>query len=190
LFKIFPSLRGERNSTKQSYDTENRIASPYRARNDGSSRKEIHTMDDMEEMEERHSAIIECPHCHVKVLPMQNNICPSCRRDISDTRDTDPDQVSLTILESEDLPSFCYSCNLFTERTVRISGDGDSRLSLFPRNEVDTSNVIIFLPQCESCSDKGMPEPLDVDYEYQKMTFVVHKGFRDRVFEFREHSQE
>jgi hypothetical protein len=141
----------------------------------------------MDDMEEGPSAIIECPHCHVKVLPMANNICPACRNDISDTSDTDPDQVSLTIHESEKLPSFCYSCNLYTERIVRVSGDKESDLqSLLPRKEVDTSNVIIFLPQCDKCSEEGAPEPLDVDYEYQKMTFVVHKGFRERVFQLRQ----
>jgi hypothetical protein len=141
----------------------------------------------MDEIEERPSAIIECPHCHVKVLPMANNICPACREDISDNRDTNPDQVSLTIHESEDLPSFCYSCNLYTDRTIKVSGDGDSALaSFFSKNEVDTSNVIIYLPQCDRCAEAGEPEPLDVDYEYQKMTFVVHKGFRDRVFQLRE----
>lgn len=145
----------------------------------------------MEDMEEKKPAVIECPHCHVKILPTANNICPACRRAIADAEDTDPDQASLTIHESEELPSFCYSCNQFTERTVKISGDTDSGLaSLFSKNEVDTSNVVIYLPQCDGCSDNGAPEPLDVDYEYQKMIFVVHKGFRERVFQFRQtHSQ-
>ena len=144
-------------------------------------------MDESEEMEERSSAVIECPHCHVKVLPTANDICPACRKDISDTQGVDPNQVSLTLHESEELPSFCYSCNLYTERTVRISGDGETGLpSLFPKPEVDTSNVIIYLPQCEVCGERNDPEPLDVDYEYQKMTFVVHKGFRERVFQVRE----
>lgn len=140
----------------------------------------------MDEMEERPSAIIECPHCHVKVLPNANNICPACRKNVLDTQDVDPNQVSLTIHESEDLPSFCYSCNLYTDRTVKISGDGESALpSLFPQPEVDTSNVIIYLPQCDRCAEAGEPEPINVDYEYQKMTFVVHNGFRERVFQLR-----
>ena len=145
----------------------------------------------MDVMEERPSAIIECPHCHVKVLPTANNVCPACRRNIADPQDADPEHVSLTIHESEELPSFCYLCNQYTERTLRISGDEGTRpTSLFSRNEVDTSNVIIHLPQCEGCGELNDPEPLHVDYEYQKMTFVVHKGFRERVFALRESRSE
>ncbi len=142
----------------------------------------------MDEIEERHSMIIECPHCHVKVLPTANNLCPACRRDISDPSDTDPNQVALTIHESEELPSFCFSCNLYTDRTIRVSGDKGSDFdSLFKTSDVDTSNVVIDLPQCDKCGEEiGEPEPVHVDYEYQKMTLVVHRGFRDRVFELRE----
>ena len=145
----------------------------------------------MDEMEEIHSAVIECPHCHVNVLPTVNNICPACRRDISDPRDTNPNQVALVIHESEDLPSYCYLCDRYTKRTVRVSGDeGIQEPSLLPtQDRVDTSDVIIYLPQCDSCADLEDPEPIEVDYEYQKMTFVVHKGFHERVLRFRdEHS--
>jgi hypothetical protein len=139
-------------------------------------------------MEEHLSAIIECPHCHVKVLPMANNICPACRMSISDLTGVDPDQVSLTFRESEELPAFCYSCNQYTERTIRVSGDKESDIgSMFAPSDVDTSNVVIHLPQCDNCADQfGEPEPVDVDYECQKMTLAVHRGFRERVFELRE----
>jgi hypothetical protein len=145
-------------------------------------------MDDMEDMEERTSAIIECPHCHVKVLPTSNNICPACRKDIASPEGVDPDEVSLTIHEAEELPPLCYSCNQYTDRTIRVSGDKESELgSFFSPTDVGTSNVVIFLPQCEGCGDEfGEPELVNVDYEYQKMTLVVHRGFRERVFELRE----
>jgi hypothetical protein len=147
-------------------------------------------MDDMENnTEERHSLIVECPHCHTRVLPKANNICPACRNDMSDLEGVDPNQVSLSIHESEELPSFCYSCNMYTERYVRVSGDKESDLEalLFGRRAPeDTSNVIMNLPQCEQCGEIDEPEPVDVDYEHQKMTFVVHRGFRERVFQLRE----
>ncbi len=38
--------------------------------------------------------IVECPHCHTRVLPKVDNICPACRRNILDTQDVDPDMVS------------------------------------------------------------------------------------------------
>lgn len=139
-------------------------------------------------MEEGQPAIIECPHCHVKVLPTANNICPACRMNISDLSGVDPNLVSLTIRESEELPAFCFSCDQYTERTIRVSGEKESDFgSLFAPSDVDTSNVVIYLPQCDTCADQfGEPEPIHVDYEYQKMTLAVHRGFRERVFELRE----
>jgi hypothetical protein len=46
--------------------------------------------------------------------------------------------------------------------------------------------VVIFLPQCEFCAEVEDPEPVEVDYENQTMTFVVHAGFRERIIQFRE----
>ena len=139
--------------------------------------------------EEKPSLNLECPHCHTRVLPKANNICPACGDDISDLEGADSNQVSLSIHESEELPSFCYSCNAYTERYVRLSGDKESDLEAFifgQRDPKDTSNVIINLPQCEQCSELDEPEPVEVDYEHQKMTFVVHRGFKERVFQLRE----
>jgi len=146
-------------------------------------------MDDMENnKEERPSLIVECPHCHTRVVPKANNICPACRNNMLELQGVNPNQVSLSIHESEELPSFCYSCNTYTERYVRVSADKESDLEvlLFGRSLPEaTSNVIINLPQCEQCGEMDEPEPVDVDYDHQKMTFVVHRGFRERVFQLR-----
>jgi hypothetical protein len=150
---------------------------------DAGHRKEILQMNDMEE---KPSLIVECPHCHKKVIPKGNNNCPSCREDMSDQEGVDLNQTSFTIHESEELPSFCYSCNMYTERQIRISGDKESDLEkmLFgPSSPEDTSNVIIYLPQCEVCSELNEPELVEVDYEHQTMTIVVHRGFRERVLQ-------
>ena len=145
--------------------------------------------DNTEDMEERSSLIVECPHCHVRVLPRANNICPACRNDMSDLQDVDLNQVSLTIRESEELPSLCYSCNHYTERRIRVSGDKESDLekALFGQASPEkTTNVIIYLPQCEECAEWKEPERISVDYEHQAITIVVHKGFRDRVLQLRD----
>ncbi len=55
--------------------------------------------------------IVECPHCHTRVLPKADNICPACRENILDTHDVDPNMVSLSVRESQDLPPYCYRCN-------------------------------------------------------------------------------
>jgi hypothetical protein len=143
----------------------------------------------MEDTEEKPSLIVECPHCHKKVVPKANNRCPACQEDMSDLEGVDPNQISLAIFESEELPSFCYSCNRYTERQIRISADPESDLekllfgSVRPEN---TSNVIVHLPQCEVCSELNQPEIVEVDYEHQSITLMVHKGFRERAFQLRD----
>ncbi|HND50375.1 MAG TPA: hypothetical protein PLL95_17535 [Anaerolineales bacterium] len=142
-----------------------------------------------EEQEKNNSIFVECPHCHTKVMPHADNTCPACQGDLSDLSDVDPNKVTFMIHESEELPFYCYSCNQYTEQEVRISGDQESILSKFFMGNVspeETSNVVILLPICEICAEKEDPEPTEVDYEKQTMTFVVHTGFRDRVIQIRE----
>jgi len=139
--------------------------------------------------EEKPSIFVECPHCYTKILPLADNTCPACQGVLSDMAGVDPNRVPLMIHESEDLPLYCYLCNQYTEQEVRVSGDQESVLSKFFMGNVspeETSNVVIFLPQCESCAETEDPEPVEVDYDMQTMTFAVHAGFRDRVIQFRE----
>ena len=150
-------------------------------------------MDEMlennEGSDEKASLFVECPHCYTKIIPLANNICPACQGDISNLTGVDSNKVALLIYESEELPTYCYSCNQYTEQEVRVSGDQESILSKFLTGDISpeqTSNVVIFIPQCESCAEIEDPEPIEVDYERQTMTFVVHRGFRDHTIQFRE----
>ena len=143
----------------------------------------------MSESDFNKSIMIVCPHCHTRVLPKADNTCPACQSDLSDLEDVDPNLIVLAIHELEELPTFCYSCNRYTERLVRVSGDRRSIIKDAIFGHVapeDTSNVIIYLPQCEECGDRGGPEPIDVDYENQTMSFLVQKQFRERVIQARE----
>ncbi len=138
--------------------------------------------------------IAECPHCHTRVLPKADNICPACRENILDTHDVDPNMVSLSVRESQDLPPYCYRCNSYTERFVQIEGDPEPAWEKIVRvlgsvlvppwkrqTDEGTTNVFIKLPQCETCAGLEDPTPLYVDYDEQSMTFIVHRGFRERV---------
>ena len=110
---------------------------------------------------------------------------------MTDLEDVDPNRVPLVLHESEELPSYCFSCSRYTERKVRVSGDNESILEKFFFGEAAperTTNVIIFLPQCEQCGELEEPEPTAVDYDRQTMTFAVHTGFRDRVLQLRENA--
>ncbi len=135
---------------------------------------------------------VECPHCYTRVLPMENNICPACKKNMSDTHDVNTELVSLTVRESDDLPPYCYLCNSYTDRYVKVVGDQGTALDsslgavvslLVPTRKIEenTSNVFVRLPQCEVCTEREEPSPLYVDYDHQTMTFIVHKGFRERV---------
>jgi len=78
---------------------------------------------------------------------------------------------------------------MYTERQIRTSADEESNLEIMlfgPSAPEDTSNVIIYLPQCEVCSELNEPEIVEVDYDHQTMTIVVHRGFRERVLQLRE----
>jgi hypothetical protein len=147
-------------------------------------------LEDTGEIEEKKPLIVECPHCHVKVLPKADNICPACQNNMSDLQDVDPNQVSLVIHESEELPSFCYSCNRYTERIIRLSADEESGLetAIFGRPlPENTTNIIIYLPECEDCAELNIaPVTTGADYDHQAITLVVHKGFRDHVLQLRD----
>lgn len=135
------------------------------------------------------SIFMECPHCYTKILPLADNTCPACQGDLSSLAGVNPNKVSFLIHESEELPLCCYSCGQYTEDEVRVSGDQESILSRFLMRDVlpeETSNVIIFLPQCQFCAEIEDPEPVEVDYESQTMTFAVHTRFRDQVLQLRE----
>lgn len=138
--------------------------------------------------EGRPSLIVECPHCHVRVVPMENNLCPACRENIQYIQNINFQKVAFTLRESEELPSYCHSCNAHTERLVRIAADEESSLDtiIFGENSPEnTSNVIIFLPECENCSDEEI-ELVEVDYDHQTMKIMTHPRFRENVLQFRE----
>ncbi|MBL8089574.1 MAG: hypothetical protein KF758_18420 [Anaerolineales bacterium] len=131
--------------------------------------------------------IIECPHCHVQVIPMANNICPSCREDINNKQNVNSRQVVLMVHESEELPPYCYSCSAPTDRYVRISADEESGLETLifgEKSPESTSNVIVYLPECELCSDSEI-ELIEVDYENQTMKIMVDIRFEEKVLQFR-----
>jgi hypothetical protein len=145
-------------------------------------------MVDMNEIEERMPLIIECPHCHVRVIPTVNNVCPNCHEDVTDMTGVDPNQVPLTVSETEEFPSHCYSCDQYTDQYVRLSSDGESSIERFifgDRRPEDTTNIIVYLPVCELCSEKEV-ELVEADYDLQTMVIMVHRKFRDRVFHYRE----
>ncbi len=138
--------------------------------------------------EERPPLIVECPHCHLQVIPTSDNHCPSCREDINNRLDINPRRVALLVYESEELLPYCYNCGAHTDRYVRTSADEESGLETIifgEKSPEKTSNVIVFLPECDLCSESEI-ELVEVDYEKQTMKIMVDIKFQEKVFQFRE----
>ena len=142
----------------------------------------------MNDSEEHPPLIVECPHCHIRVIPKPDHTCPNCHEDVADMTGVDPNQVTLTVSETEEFPPYCYSCNRYTDQFVRVSTRDESgieRLLFGTRLPEDTSDIIVFLPVCELCIGKEV-ELVEADYDRQTITIMVHRGFQDRVIQFRE----
>jgi hypothetical protein len=148
---------------------------------------------------------VECPHCYARVLPSEAGICPSCQKDIHDTRGANPNIKPLIVYEGRRLPNYCMLCNAPTENFIKISDrveeGGDSPLAkiviflgallllltlrhLFIRYGPSgkQQSVIVRVPICGECLKAGRPKPIFVDFHKRSMTFLVDRGFRERVY--------
>jgi hypothetical protein len=137
---------------------------------------------------------IECPHCHNYVLPKENNICPSCTKNILDLSGASPQLTSVILTEKSKYPYICLNCLKKTKRRVKIgqkidpmawhpedpslwrvgAKGGISKLNISP-------SIFISVPQCDDCGKKGKPEILHIDFEKQEMTILVHKKFKEMI---------
>ncbi len=72
--------------------------------------------------------MIECPHCHTKVLPQLDGTCPSC---LKNTREKPADStVKVRLRGGCEMPKCCHQCGDFTSRTTNVQftepgADGD-----------------------------------------------------------------
>ncbi len=141
-------------------------------------------------------AIVECPHCYGKVIPINGKFCPACQKDISETDNSKQALAALTVRESSALPAYCYLCNIPTSRSVTINesqnlnSDGMLQKILiflvastitFMKMSEGCRSVRIRIPQCHQCAKNGKPKPTQVDFDNLEMTFIVNRNFRDRV---------
>jgi hypothetical protein len=140
--------------------------------------------------------IVECPHCYTRVIPIENDTCPSCHKNVLEIKNIKQHLTSIAIKESSALPKYCCQCNLPTNRFVTVKESvktGDVNLLLRLMVFIFSPILILFtegdnrrsmkvkMPQCSQCARKSGLKPLHVDFENYQMTFVVHKEFRERV---------
>ncbi len=153
--------------------------------------------------------IVECPHCYTNVLPSREGQCPACRNNVHDAPKADPSKTSLTVRHGAELPSFCCGCGCPTDRYVKVlrkishkKAQQDTSLGLFlvlgllfgwifwliawMRGDFRTrvgDVVVARMPQCKLCGANGAPDPIRVNAEELRMTFVVHRQFKEKVLE-------
>jgi hypothetical protein len=137
---------------------------------------------------------VECPHCHCYVIPKENNICPSCTKNILDLTGATPQLTTIVLPEKTKYPNQCLSCCKTTKRKVKVGQKIDplawhpEDMSLWKRGakggmyklEISPS-VIVSVPQCSQCGKNGQPKILHIDYEKQEITLLVHKKFKELV---------
>ncbi len=159
----------------------------------------------------RDPVIVECPHCYQRVLPRDGGLCPSCGKNVHDTRGPNLKVTSLRIDEGMSLPPFCCSCGSPTERLVTIKrtrrlGDNVFVRMLFwisyvllwilftgwavliaivvggsPHQKRMRMSVRLHLPMCQTCSAWNKVIPVTVDFDNHRMTFLVDRSFADRI---------
>ena len=149
--------------------------------------------------------IVECPHCYSKVMPSVSGECPSCRHNIHDLQDVEPEKTALTISSCDRLPPVCCDCGNSTQRYVTVTRkvshkkepDSGAGVALILGMLVSwifwivaavkglrtrTQDLIIVeLPQCELCGTLGPPAPIRVNSEELHMTFVVNQKLKQQV---------
>ena len=142
------------------------------------------------------TGLIECPHCYVDVLPMEDGRCPSC---LGDTREPSAESSSFTKVSlkhrTQGLPGVCLVCGSSTPQRKRFSQKA--------RNERYTTNaqggaigllltwlfdylsgkmhqeIVMEVPYCPDCQRQGRDLRVrHVDFEQRIVTFIVHRNFR------------
>ncbi len=147
--------------------------------------------------------IVECPHCHTRVEPTVDEECPSCRKNVLDNSDADLSKTSMSIAHSTKLPQVCHSCAIPTDRYVVVKQSfGATEMSavrrvlsmlvavvfgLFnldndsQRERRRRDNVRVRVPQCQTCSSNGPPQPMSVNSETYHLTLLVDRRFKQFV---------
>jgi len=141
--------------------------------------------------------IIECPHCHCRVVPRRDGLCPSCEKNPDDMRGTNAEMTLLDIAKGWEMPNVCVLCGRPTDEIARLSILLESppskssatipmpfSLGLLPLLVILIENFFfkpsfrIGLPFCKHHSKKEIPQPAHVDSNLHRATFLVHRGFK------------
>jgi hypothetical protein len=150
----------------------------------------------------------ECPHCHTRVAFKDDGVCPACAKKLSDPG-ADSSKTVFIVSEASEAPPICIQCGENTDQKVTVERNTGSRgfgilrliwtvglyflALLFHRlwhalDKEEASQkhprlrVRVSVPYCGNCQHKnGLPEPLRVNFEMGRMSFLVEKTVADRL---------
>lgn len=152
--------------------------------------------------------IVECPHCHRKVLPLPDGECPSCRRDVWDSAGVNHSVTEAVVSAEERLPQCCIACGRYTSSVRRLrprrpkpGPDADRAsplLVLFGPPVLLIHALVVRLlrsrqermdfsiPCCESCRKAGSEiSPHYVNWRSHTVRLLVNRAFREKLRQIR-----
>jgi hypothetical protein len=140
--------------------------------------------------------IVECPHCHTRVLPKSGDICPACGSATKHTADTVTTDTTLAVRPGMAFPPICIVCGKEQSRYHTItrrqyvasdSSNRDSSLGMglllgvfglllrlpFLRS---ARSVAVEVPICRECEKFAKDRLRYVNFEESTMTLIVHRN--------------
>jgi hypothetical protein len=146
--------------------------------------------------------IRECPHCFTRVGFLEDEVCPACRKRLSEAG-ADPTRTLFTVSQVSTHVQACMCCGRDTTDRVAISEGTRSRtMSLLAgfgevlgyclapilrggfigiiysqdRKKYPHWRVRVSIPLCRSCRrSHGVPKPHRVDFEKATMSFLISR---------------
>ncbi|MDP4178900.1 MAG: hypothetical protein Q8900_11235 [Bacillota bacterium] len=150
--------------------------------------------------------MVECPHCYLSVLPNSDNTCPSCGKNINDVTGTDLSNKIVEIKIGEELPFICCKCGQRADENVIVKETmSSSKFPVFLRiiflffrplyllvqdNNSKNIKLQLKMPICKMCKEVHEIKPSYVDFQNNKISFIVNSNFREELYKKRRKEQE
>ena len=144
--------------------------------------------------------LVECPHCHVRVVPQhQNGVCGTCGKNVNEVDGINPNRGLLVIRQSARMPELCCQCGIPTSEMIEFLTEPPDesvvvhglmatsmfrpvvRFVNFLRNLASpkSKHVPLTIPLCGFCRDKPFA-PVPVYPSDELFQCSVHIDFKKR----------
>lgn len=143
---------------------------------------------------------VECPHCCLRVLIGNDNICPNCKNNITDLTNTNPNKSMIEIELGQELPEICCVCGKEAESYIKIKMSHSNSnkiigiilkiilLFISPirflihisrsSNNREYSKMKYKMPICLFCKQTEKVQPEYFNFSKYTMLIAVHKEFK------------